>query len=103
MHESLSRALIVEVCDRVSVPLAPVAKVCCQLEHRERVLAGYGRRARCTDLSQTRSAPLRARRFSVDVEFYDSVDRQSLRAEHLVGRDRGRSLIRKAAGVEFQG
>jgi 3-(3-hydroxy-phenyl)propionate hydroxylase len=30
-------------------------------------------------------------------------DRQSLRAEYLVGCDGGRSLIRKAAGIEFSG
>jgi flavin-dependent dehydrogenase len=36
----------------------------------------------------------------VDVELSD---RQSLRAEYLVGCDGGRSLIRKAAGIEFPG
>src|SRR5687768_8012301 len=37
---------------------------------------------------------------SVDVEVSDG---RSLRAEYLVGRDGGRSLIRKAAGIEFPG
>jgi len=36
----------------------------------------------------------------VDVEVSDG---QSLRAEYLVGCDGGRSLIRKAAGIEFSG
>src|SRR5918992_3982196 len=37
---------------------------------------------------------------SVDVEVSDG---QSLRADYLVGCDGGRSLIRKAAGIEFPG
>ena len=36
----------------------------------------------------------------VDVTLSDG---QSLRAEYLVGCDGGRSLIRKAAGIEFPG
>jgi 3-(3-hydroxy-phenyl)propionate hydroxylase len=36
----------------------------------------------------------------VDVELFDG---QSLRAECLAGCDGGRSLIRKAAGIEFPG
>ena len=36
----------------------------------------------------------------VDVELSDG---QSLRAEYLIGCDGGRSLIRKAAGIEFPG
>lgn len=36
----------------------------------------------------------------VDVELSDG---QSLRADYLVGCDGGRSLIRKAAGIEFPG
>ena len=36
----------------------------------------------------------------VDVELSDG---QSLRAEYLVGCDGGRSLVRKAAGIEFPG
>ena len=36
----------------------------------------------------------------VDVELSDG---KSLRAEYLVGCDGGRSLIRKAAGIEFPG
>ena len=36
----------------------------------------------------------------VDVELSDGA---SLRAEYLVGCDGGRSLIRKAAGIEFPG
>jgi 3-(3-hydroxy-phenyl)propionate hydroxylase len=30
-------------------------------------------------------------------------DRTSIRADYLVGRDGGRSVIRKAAGIEFAG
>src|SRR6185437_6476069 len=37
---------------------------------------------------------------SVEVELSDG---QSLRAEYLIGCDGGRSLIRKAAGIEFPG
>ena len=36
----------------------------------------------------------------VDVELSDDA---SLRAEHLVGCDGGRSLVRKAAGIDFVG
>ena len=36
----------------------------------------------------------------VDVELSDG---QSLRAEYLAGCDGGRSLVRKAAGIEFPG
>ena len=36
----------------------------------------------------------------VDVELSDG---RSLRAEYLVGCDGGRSLVRKAAGIEFPG
>src|SRR5947208_6865383 len=36
----------------------------------------------------------------VDVELSDG---QSLRADYLVGRDGGRSVVRKAAGIEFRG
>src|SRR5437867_5633094 len=39
----------------------------------------------------------------VDVELSDGQSPRSLRADYLVGCDGGRSLIRKAAGIEFPG
>src|SRR5207302_5943290 len=39
----------------------------------------------------------------VDVEMSDGQSPRSLRADYLVGCDGGRSLIRKAAGIEFPG
>src|SRR3989454_7530532 len=39
----------------------------------------------------------------VDVEMSDGQSLRSLRADYLVGCDGGRSLIRKAAGIEFPG
>ena len=39
----------------------------------------------------------------VTVEFYDGANNGALRANYLVGCDGGRSLIRKAAGIEFPG
>jgi 2-polyprenyl-6-methoxyphenol hydroxylase-like FAD-dependent oxidoreductase len=68
--------------------------------HFERILAGwvgelgvpiYRRRA-VTGFAQDETG--------VDVELSDG---QSLRAEYLVGCDGGRSLVRKAAGIEFLG
>jgi 2-polyprenyl-6-methoxyphenol hydroxylase-like FAD-dependent oxidoreductase len=68
--------------------------------HIERILAGWvgelavmiyrGREVRGFAQDDT----------GVDVELSDG---QSLRAEYLVGCDGGRSLIRKAAGIEFPG
>jgi 2-polyprenyl-6-methoxyphenol hydroxylase-like FAD-dependent oxidoreductase len=68
--------------------------------HIERILAGWVgelavpiyRGREVTDVSQDRTG--------VDVELSNG---QLLRAEYLVGCDGGRSVIRKAAGIEFQG
>ena len=68
--------------------------------HIERILAGWVgelavpiyRGREVTGLAQDHTG--------VDVELSDG---QSLRAEYLVGCDGGRSLIRKAAGIEFPG
>jgi 3-(3-hydroxy-phenyl)propionate hydroxylase len=69
-------------------------------KHIERILAGWVgelavpiyRRREVTALAQDETG--------VDVELSDG---QSLRAEYLVGCDGGRSLVRKAAGIEFSG
>jgi 3-(3-hydroxy-phenyl)propionate hydroxylase len=68
--------------------------------HIERILAGWAgelgvtiyRGREVTDFAQDDTG--------VDVALWDG---QSLRAEYLVGCDGGRSLIRKAAGIEFPG
>jgi len=68
--------------------------------HIERILAGWVderaapiyRGIEVTDFTQNDSG--------VDVEFSDG---HSLRARYLVGCDGGRSLVRKAAGIEFPG
>src|SRR6476660_7969785 len=68
--------------------------------HIERILAGWvgelavtiHRGREVTDIAQDDTG--------VDVELSDGT---SLRAEYLVGCDGGRSLIRKAAGIEFPG
>jgi 2-polyprenyl-6-methoxyphenol hydroxylase-like FAD-dependent oxidoreductase len=68
--------------------------------HFERILAAWvselgvpiAREREVTGLAQDDTG--------VDVEISDG---QSLRAEYLVGCDGGRSLIRKAAGIEFPG
>jgi 3-(3-hydroxy-phenyl)propionate hydroxylase len=69
-------------------------------QHIERTLAGWVdelgvriyRRREATGFTQDDSG--------VDVELSDG---QSLRADYLVGCDGGRSVIRKAAGIEFAG
>jgi 3-(3-hydroxy-phenyl)propionate hydroxylase len=68
--------------------------------HIERLLAGWAeelgvsiyRRCEVTGFEQDSNG--------VDVELSD---RGSIRAEYLVGCDGGRSLVRKAAGIEFSG
>jgi flavin-dependent dehydrogenase len=59
-----------------------------------------GRRAEGADLSRTRGDRFAQDDAGVDVELSDG---RSLRAQYLVGCDGGRSLIRKAAGIEFAG
>jgi 2-polyprenyl-6-methoxyphenol hydroxylase-like FAD-dependent oxidoreductase len=68
--------------------------------HIERILAGW-----VSELAVTFYRAREVRGFAqddtgVDVELSDG---QSLRAQYLVGCDGGRSLIRKAAGIEFPG
>jgi 3-(3-hydroxy-phenyl)propionate hydroxylase len=68
--------------------------------HIERILAGW-----VDELAVTIYRGRAVRGFAqddtgVDVELSDG---ESLRAEYLVGCDGGRSLIRKAAGIEFPG
>jgi 2-polyprenyl-6-methoxyphenol hydroxylase-like FAD-dependent oxidoreductase len=68
--------------------------------HIERILAGW-----VGELGVTIHRGREVKGFAqddtgVDVEL---VDDQSLRAEYLVGCDGGRSVIRKAAGIEFPG
>ena len=59
-----------------------------------------GRRAGGADLSRTRGDRVAQDDTGVDVELSGG---EALRAEYLVGCDGGRSLIRKAAGIEFAG
>ncbi len=69
-------------------------------DHIERILADWAdelgvrvyRGREVTSIAQDRTG--------VDVELFDG---QSMRAQYLVGCDGGRSLIRKAAGIEFSG
>src|SRR5688572_8714238 len=68
--------------------------------HIERILAGW-----VDELAVTFYRGLEVTGFAqddtgVDVELSDG---RSLRAEYLVGCDGGRSLVRKAAGIEFPG
>jgi 2-polyprenyl-6-methoxyphenol hydroxylase-like FAD-dependent oxidoreductase len=67
--------------------------------HIERVLAGW-----IDELKVPLYRGIEVTRFvrdtSVDVELSDG---RSLRAQYLVGCDRGRSLVRKAAGIAFPG
>jgi 2-polyprenyl-6-methoxyphenol hydroxylase-like FAD-dependent oxidoreductase len=68
--------------------------------HIERILAGW-----VAELPVTMYRGYKATGFTLDaggvnVELSDG---QSLRADYLVGCDGGRSLIRKAAGIEFPG
>ena len=69
-------------------------------KHIERILAGWVAE-RGVPLYRGREVTRFAPHGSgVDVQLADG---QSLRAEYLVGCDGGRSLIRKAAGIEFPG
>jgi 2-polyprenyl-6-methoxyphenol hydroxylase-like FAD-dependent oxidoreductase len=68
--------------------------------HIERILAGW-----VGDLAVTIYRGREVTAFSQDETGVDAElsDGQSLRAEYLVGCDGGRSLVRKAAGIEFPG
>src|SRR5215207_7469618 len=68
--------------------------------HIERILAGWVRELRVPIYYGSEVTGIAQDDTGVDVEVSDG---QSLRAEYLVGCDGGRSLIRKAAGIEFPG
>jgi 2-polyprenyl-6-methoxyphenol hydroxylase-like FAD-dependent oxidoreductase len=66
----------------------------------ERVLAGWVRELGVPIAREREVLGFRQDDTGVDVELSDG---QSLRADYLVGCDGGRSVIRKAAGIEFAG
>ncbi|MBB6247793.1 FAD-dependent monooxygenase [Rhodanobacter sp. A1T4] len=68
--------------------------------HIERILAGWVSELAVTIYRGRDVAGFAQDDTGVDVELSDG---QSLRAKYLVGCDGGRSLIRKAAGIEFLG
>jgi 2-polyprenyl-6-methoxyphenol hydroxylase-like FAD-dependent oxidoreductase len=68
--------------------------------HIERILAGWVDELRVPLYYGSEVTGLVQDDTGVDVELSDG---ESLRAEYLVGCDGGRSLIRKAAGIEFPG
>ena len=68
--------------------------------HIERILAGWVGELPVTIYRGREVTGFAQDDTGVDVELSDG---QSLRAEYLVGCDGGRSLIRKAAGIEFPG
>jgi 2-polyprenyl-6-methoxyphenol hydroxylase-like FAD-dependent oxidoreductase len=68
--------------------------------HIERILAGWVDELAVTIYRGSEVTGIAHDDAGVDVELSDG---QSLRAEYLVGCDGGRSLIRKAAGIEFPG
>ena len=68
--------------------------------HIERILAGWVGELPVTLYRGREVTGFAQDETGVDVELSDG---QSLRAEYLVGCDGGRSLIRKAAGIEFPG
>src|ERR1700704_3958968 len=68
--------------------------------HIERILAGWVDELAVTIYRGREVTGFAQDDTGVDVELSGG---QSLRAEYLVGCDGGRSLIRKAAGIEFQG
>jgi 2-polyprenyl-6-methoxyphenol hydroxylase-like FAD-dependent oxidoreductase len=69
-------------------------------KHIERILAGWVGELAVTIYRGREVIGFAQDGSGVDVELSDS---QSLRADYLVGCDGGRSLIRKAAGIEFPG
>jgi 3-(3-hydroxy-phenyl)propionate hydroxylase len=68
--------------------------------HIERILAGWVDELAVTIYRGRDATGFSQNDTGVDVELSDG---ESLRAEYLVGCDGGRSLIRKAAGIEFAG
>jgi 2-polyprenyl-6-methoxyphenol hydroxylase-like FAD-dependent oxidoreductase len=68
--------------------------------HIERILAGWVGELAVTIYRGREVTGIAQDDTGVDVELSDG---QSLRAEYLVGCDGGRSLVRKAAGIEFPG
>jgi 2-polyprenyl-6-methoxyphenol hydroxylase-like FAD-dependent oxidoreductase len=68
--------------------------------HIERILAGWVGELAVPIYYGTEVTGFAQDDTGVDVELSDG---QSLRAEYLVGCDGGRSLVRKAAGIEFPG
>src|SRR2546421_3355592 len=68
--------------------------------HIERILAGWVGELAVTFYRGREGTGFKQDDAGVDVQLSDG---QSLRAEYLVGCDGGRSLIRKAAGIEFPG
>ena len=68
--------------------------------HIERILAGWVGELAVTIYRGREVTGFAQDDTGVDVELSDG---QSLRAEYLVGCDGGRSLVRKAAGIEFPG
>ena len=69
-------------------------------KHIERILAGWLRELRVPILYGIEVTGFRQDDSGVEVQLSDG---RSLRAEYLVGCDGGRSLVRKAAGIEFPG
>src|SRR6202047_3130322 len=69
-------------------------------KHIERILAGWVGELGVPIYRGREVIGFAQHESGVDVELSDG---QSLRAEYLVGCDGGRSLIRKAAGIEFPG
>ena len=69
-------------------------------KHIERILAGWVGELPVTFYREREVTGFAQDETGVDVELSDG---QSLRAEYLVGCDGGRSLVRKAAGIEFPG
>src|SRR3954468_38609 len=68
--------------------------------HIERILAGWVGELAVTIYRGREVTGFAQDETGVDVELSDG---QSLRAEYLAGCDGGRSLVRKAAGIEFPG
>ena len=68
--------------------------------HFERILAGWVRELAVPIYREREVTGFAQDDFGVNVDLSDGL---SLRAEYLVGCDGGRSLIRKAAGIEFPG